>query len=131
MNYEEKISEVMGYVDTFHLLVELSESFEHEDLDEVYEYFDDLIENDVKLKELLLEDGNTEIVNGLYDTIQDYRKARTLLHELYQTLVKYNRRIDNSIDDLWEIFLQNTTQNPMTILSSEIERIARIKLFKQ
>jgi len=89
---------------------------------EIYHYenhdYEDIAQ---RLYDLMIQYGSEEDVESLIAVFSDYDKAIDYLRDFCLTLEKYNRRLENSIDDLWQIFLENTTHNPDQMIKRILE----------
>lgn len=69
-----------------------------------------------RIFELITKYGSKTDLDELGQVLVDYDEGGKFLTEFYRRLEKYNRRLDNSVEDLWEIFLENTTHNPKNMI---------------
>ena len=76
---------------------------------------------DKNLTELFLDNSDRNYIQEILDIQKDFSKASEYLGQFLGTLEKYNRRLCNSCQDLWDIFEDNTTHHPRTMITERLE----------
>lgn len=110
--------EVQKLVEYYDIEEKLIDEFYSEELENYFIEAD--AGSNAEITRLIIENSSSETLDNILKVQEDFRTALDHLGSFWKTLEKYNRRLDNSCDDLWNIFEANTTQHPKEMLLSII-----------